>query len=138
MDSANLFKLIRRQREAMATAPDSASRAPAKPKFDATALITTAFWGIGAAAALFLAVMAGLSDHGARRIIAAVSTPPKQAEKSATLQFLAPKPVAVTHIQAPPKPQIQAHAQLPPKPSPETRRLQGQVRALVADQDRLL
>jgi hypothetical protein len=145
----------------MAAAPDNAPIAPTKRKFDTTALITTASWGIGAAAALFLAVLASLTDYGARRMTAAVSIPTGKsvptatAQKSAALQVPLPKPVAVTHIKLPPQPQplqlaqlqpppqpqtTQAQAKVEPKPEPsvETRRLQEQVRVLLADQDRLV
>ena len=129
----------------MATAPKGVSKTSADRKFDVAALFRMASWGIGAAAALFLAVLASLSDTGARRLTAAVSDPPVKTEKSAALQIQAPTPVAVTQIQAPletpppPAPQPQAPLQVQPRePSPETRRLQEQVRLLVADQDRLI
>jgi hypothetical protein len=125
----------------MATAPDIASRAPADRKFDFASLARTAVWGIGAAVALFVAVLAGLSDTGSRRIAAVVSpSAERPAAKTAALEVPPPKPVAVTLIRPSPatKPQPEPQAQLQPQPTAEARRLQEQVRLLVADQDRLI
>jgi hypothetical protein len=127
----------------MATAPDIA-RAPADRKFTFASLARTAAWGIGAAIALFVAVLAGLSDTGSRRIAAVVSPGGETlVAKSATLEVPPPKPVAVTLIRPPPEtkletnPQPVPQAQIQPERNAETQRLQEQVRLLVADQDRL-
>ena len=127
----------------MATAPDIASRAAAERKFDFASLARTAAWGIGAAVALFVAVLAGLSETGSRRITAAVSpgaeTP---AAKRATLEVPPPKLVAVTLIRPAPETKPQTSPQpepqrIQPERSAEALRLQEQIRLLVADQDRL-
>jgi hypothetical protein len=105
----------------MANAPDRAAAKFSNRELDAAPLVRTACWGIGAAAALFLAVLAGLSDSGAPRVAAAVTALSGKAEKIAP----APPPAI-----APP--------QIPPQLVTETRRLNEQVRLLAADQDRLI
>jgi hypothetical protein len=129
----------------MATAPDIASRAPADRKFNFASLARTAAWGMGAAIALFVAALAGLSDTGSRRIAAVVSPSPETlAAKTPMLEVSPPKPVAVTLIQPEPEtkpqtnPQPEPQAQIQPERNAETQRLQEQVRLLVADQDRLI
>ena len=122
MDSANVFKLIRPQGSTMATAPERAASELHASSFDVAALVRTASWGVGAAAALFLAVLAGVSDSGAPRVAAAVSTLSGQPENTATVAIPATPPVVVVQ----------------PQLALETRRLHEQVRLLAADRDRLV
>jgi hypothetical protein len=112
----------------MATAPESAATDLDERGFNAAALVRTASWGIGAAAALFLAVLAGLSDPGGPRVAAAVSslTGKDGPEKAVTRAEPVPPPAPIAAV--PPSPQLLS----------ETRRLNEQVRLLAADRDRLL
>jgi len=110
----------------MANAHDSAETAFDDHSFDASALVRAGSWGIGAAAALFLAVMAGMSDTGAPRVMAALSAVTGKADTPAVKTVAAAKPA--------PRPVTPARA---PQPAAETRRLIEQVQLLAADRDRL-
>ena len=112
----------------MANAPDRAATDLNDRDFDAGALVRTASWGIGAAGALFLAVLAGLSDAGALRVAIAVSTLTGTAEKTVAAPAPVRAPVAV----------VQPQPAFPPQLVAETRRLHEQVRLLAADRDRLI
>ena len=91
--------------------------------FHMGSLLRMGSWGIGAAAALFLAVLAGLSDPGATRVDGAV------AAISGHMQTVVATPVPV-------KPTVTEVTDS--QQSVETRRLAEQVRLLAADRDRLL
>jgi hypothetical protein len=109
----------------MANALGTAANEIEDPGFRAAALVRTASWGIGAAVALFLAVLAGVSDSGTLRVAVAVSALTGKVPRPAAAA-LAPPPVAVTQ------------AQSPTQMMSETRRLNEQVRLLAADRDRLV
>lgn len=108
----------------MAIAPDSAVNDLKPREYDVAALVRTASWGIGAAGALFLAVLAGLSDPGAPRVATAISALTGTSTKTVTAPEARPASTMV--------------AQPQPQPNPEVRRLNDQVRLLSADRDQLL
>ena len=109
----------------MAIAPDSAATDLTARNFDAASLLRTASWGIGAAAALFLAALAGLSDPGASRVTVALATVTGNLAEIATTAA----PARVADIAQPPS---------QPRSDPELNRLNEQVRLLAADRDRLV
>jgi hypothetical protein len=100
---------------------DAASRHDAD-SFQMGALVRTTCWGIGASAALFLAVLAGLSDPGASRIDGAVAVLTGKAEA----RVAAPAaPIAPPRIIESPS-------------NWETQQLSEQIDRLREDRDRLL
>jgi len=107
----------------MAMAPDSAGTDHIARDFDTASLVRTASWGVGAAAALFLAVLAGISESGSPRVAVALATLTGKPEPVAAKPAPASTPVVAAQ---------------PPQPTPETRRLVEQVRLLAADRDRLV
>jgi hypothetical protein len=111
----------------MAIAPDRIEPGPGEHEFRAGSLIRMASWGIGASAALFLAVLAGLSESAAPRLSHALATVTGKPERIAATPRPAPPPLPVAR----PQPQ-------PSQPSLEVRRLHEQVRLLAADRDRLI
>jgi hypothetical protein len=114
----------------MAKTPDRIEAGLDDHEFGAGSLIRMASWGIGAAAALFLAVLAGLSDHARPRVAQAVAALTGKAERAVAkpVQSPAPAPAVVAVPQR----------QSPPQPNLEVRRLHEQVRLLAADRDRLV
>lgn len=113
----------------MVNARDSAATNLDGRDFNVAALARTASWGIAAATALLLAVLAGLSGSGAQRVAAAVSalSGSQATEAAAIAPVVKPPPAAV--VQPPPqRSQFMA----------EARRLNEQVRLLAADRDRLI
>jgi hypothetical protein len=97
-----------------------AVRDPRQRAFNMRALWRLAIWGSSAAAALTLAVVAGYSDTGSQRLIAATAAPGGAGGAPRTAAVAPPQPVA--------------HAS---ETEAETRRLAEAVRALAADRERL-
>src|SRR5262245_46425668 len=95
-------------------------RDPRARPFNMRALWRLGLWGTSAAAALTLAVVAGYSDTGARRLMAATAAPGGAA--------VAQRAPAATTAQP---------AARPSETEAETRRLAEAVRALTADRERL-
>jgi hypothetical protein len=108
----------------MTDAPDSAPISHDDDEFRLGSLLRIGSWGVGATAALFLAVLAGVSNPGAARVDSAIAA---LTGKTPVATAVPPKSTAPTKI-----------TENQPQPNLETRRLAEQVRLLAADRDRLL
>jgi hypothetical protein len=122
LDSANLFKLIRPQGTTMAKALGSAANGVDDDGFRWASLLRMACWGIGAAAAMFLAVLAGLSDRGASRLDGAVAALTGRADATVAAATTATVYPAQTEV----------------SPAADAQRLSDRIEQLTADRDRLL
>ena len=112
----------------MAKTPDRIVTGLDDHEFGAGSLIRMASWGIGASAALFLAVLATFSESARPRVAVALATLTGKADPAVA------KPVQP----APPAQVVVSVPQPPAQPHPEVRRLHEQVRLLAADRDRLV
>jgi hypothetical protein len=108
----------------MTDAPDSAPISHDDDEFRLGSLLRIGSWGVGATAALFLAVLAGISNPGAARVDSALAALTGKTPVAVVVPAKSTAPTKVTESQ--------------PQPSLETRRLAEQVRLLAADRDRLL
>src|SRR6266851_9052174 len=97
-----------------------AVRDPRQRAFNMRALWRLGIWGSSAAAALALAVVAGYSETGSRRLMAATAPPAGAAVAQRAPAAATPQPAA-----------------RPSETEAETRRLAEAVRALAADRERL-
>jgi hypothetical protein len=122
LDSANLFKLIRPQGTTMAKALGSAANGVDDDGFRWASLLRMACWGIGAAAAMFLAVLAGLSDRGASRLDGAIAALTGRADATVAAATTATVYPVQTEV----------------SPVADAQRLSDRIEQLTADRDRLL
>ena len=92
----------------MAMAPGRIESGLESGEFRAGSLIRMASWGIGAAAALFLAVLAGLSESAGPRLSHALATVTGKPERIAARPSPSPPPLPVARPQPqPPQPNLE-------------------------------